>query len=330
MQGNRAFTRTRKPVWGDESVASVEWNVSRTPVDRDHNSANRFGLREYLARKAEIASALSETHQELESQRRNYSRRVNGLIKLKEKGLICVENWSEETDFIMNVKSKQTKRSKNYEHFTMKKQIKFEGYNLTNIVSATRKRSEYCEQTLQANSRITGSREFYSQKTENFTILVQRAVHRNHRFLPAAIRNCRQSHGILCVIQETFLETPQLEKDLPQLYSKIRVSHLLRIVEWDLSRAKRTWDRGEKEWASRFFKSCSVLLKGSWFILPISEMHLGKFPDPMEFQSWKVNFKTEVCSKKNRFSQLRYSWCNHCVCIEWRSFSTGMCISEKE
>ena len=30
---------------------------------------------------------------------------------------------------------------------------------------------------------------------------------------------------------------------------------------------------------------------------PISEMHLGKFPDSMEFQSWKVNFKTEVCSK---------------------------------
>ena len=25
--------------------------------------------------------------------------------------------------------------------------------------------------------------------------------------------------------------------------------------------------------------------------LPISEMHLGKFPDSMEFQSWKVNFK---------------------------------------
>ena len=30
---------------------------------------------------------------------------------------------------------------------------------------------------------------------------------------------------------------------------------------------------------------------------PISEMHLGKFPDSLEFQSWKVNFKTEVCAK---------------------------------
>ena len=31
--------------------------------------------------------------------------------------------------------------------------------------------------------------------------------------------------------------------------------------------------------------------------LPISELYLGKFPDSMEIQSWKVNFKTEVCSK---------------------------------
>ena len=30
---------------------------------------------------------------------------------------------------------------------------------------------------------------------------------------------------------------------------------------------------------------------------PISEMHLGKFAHSMEFQNWKVNFKTEVCSK---------------------------------
>ena len=30
---------------------------------------------------------------------------------------------------------------------------------------------------------------------------------------------------------------------------------------------------------------------------PSSEMHLGKFPDQTEFQSWIVNFRTEVCSK---------------------------------
>ena len=30
---------------------------------------------------------------------------------------------------------------------------------------------------------------------------------------------------------------------------------------------------------------------------PILEMHLGKFPDSKGIQSWKVNSKTEVCSK---------------------------------
>ena len=30
---------------------------------------------------------------------------------------------------------------------------------------------------------------------------------------------------------------------------------------------------------------------------PISKLHLAKFPDSMEFESWKVNFKTEVCAK---------------------------------
>ena len=31
--------------------------------------------------------------------------------------------------------------------------------------------------------------------------------------------------------------------------------------------------------------------------IPTTEMHLGKLPDPVEFQSWKVNFKTEVCTR---------------------------------
>ena len=30
---------------------------------------------------------------------------------------------------------------------------------------------------------------------------------------------------------------------------------------------------------------------------PISKLHLGKFPDSLKFQCWKVNFKSNVCSK---------------------------------
>ena len=80
---------------------------------------------------------------------------------------------------------------------------------------------------------------------------------------------------------------------------------------------------------------------------PISEMHLRKLPDSIEFQSWKVNLKTEVCSKSadphikmhwtkevemakvNRrtcdiaidYKAKRFPWlwqasCDDCVCIE--------------
>ena len=40
---------------------------------------------------------------------------------------------------------------------------------------------------------------------------------------------------------------------------------------------------------------------------PISELHLGKFLESWEFQSWKVNFKTEVCSK-SAFPRLTMHW----------------------
>ena len=40
----------------------------------------------------------------------------------------------------------------------------------------------------------------------------------------------------------------------------------------------------------------------------ISEMHLGKFPDSMEFQSWKVNVRTEVCPKKTADPQNTMHW----------------------
>ena len=39
----------------------------------------------------------------------------------------------------------------------------------------------------------------------------------------------------------------------------------------------------------------------------ISEMHVGKFPVSMEFQSWKVNFKTEVCAD-SQFLHITMHW----------------------
>ena len=76
---------------------------------------------------------------------------------------------------------------------------------------------------------------------ENFTILTQRAGLVDPTFLAnpglfrvqekcsAAILVCRQNHGILSVLRETFLKAYLLEKDHPQLSSKIREiwQHLL-------------------------------------------------------------------------------------------------------
>ena len=39
----------------------------------------------------------------------------------------------------------------------------------------------------------------------------------------------------------------------------------------------------------------------------ISELQFGKFPDAVEFQCWKVNFKTEVCAN-SLHPTLTMSW----------------------
>ena len=36
----------------------------------------------------------------------------------------------------------------------------------------------------------------------------------------------------------------------------------------------------------------------------IAEMNLGKFPDPMEFQSWKTNFRAEVCLETSALKKI--------------------------
>ena len=48
---------------------------------------------------------------------------------------------------------------------------------------------------------------------------------------------------------------------------------------------------------------------------PSSEMHLGKFPDHTEFQSWIVNFRTEVCSKAKNL-MLGFQWIKEIEVVE--------------
>ena len=41
--------------------------------------------------------------------------------------------------------------------------------------------------------------------------------------------------------------------------------------------------------------------------VPITEWNLGKFPDSVEFQSWKINFRNEVCTRTAE-SQVTMLW----------------------
>ena len=94
------------------------------------------------------------------------------------------------------------------------------------------------------------------QMRENFTILKQRAALERPTFpinpflepCLAAILDCRMIHGILWVLQETFLNDNLLEEDEPLLSSTIqRVWHPF-LKNWDLrfletqNNRTETWD----------------------------------------------------------------------------------------
>ena len=130
----------------------------------------------------------------------------------------------------------------------------------------------------------------------------------------AAIRDCRMIHGILRVLQETFLNDSLLEKDDPLLCSTIQRIWHRPLKNWDLtfleiqSNWKVKWEPQTSSILVPRIQSGGGLLNHTggtyshggmidFTRFPISELHLGEFPDSVEFQSWKVNVKTEVCSK---------------------------------
>ena len=130
-----------------------------------------------------------------------------------------------------------------------------------------------------------------------------------------AILDCRMTHGMAWIHQETFLNDHLLEKDEHLLCSTIQRNWHPLLKNWDLTfleiQSNLQWNETR---TAEFVNTCTTLPKREGLectnILvglhsgvvdyprfPISELHLGNFLDSMEFQSWKVNFKTEVCSE---------------------------------
>ena len=182
----------------------------------------------------------------------------------------------------------------------------------------------------------------------------------------AAILDCRTRHGMLWVLQETFLNDHLLKKGLSSsIWNNSKnlatSSQELRTDTEGNTKRPESEMRREPQHSSipvPPFQSESGLLNhtGGTYShsgvinyprFPISKLHLGRFPDSMEFQSWKVNFKnwsmckTSKSSSRNamdqrswdgkvnwrtydiaieyrakRFPRLRYAWCDGCVCIE--------------
>ena len=154
-------------------------------------------------------------------------------------------------------RAKDVKTLKNWEEFVAKKQIKLDQQELINWLCIKR---GILRLWVSCWLRFGNYRTKWipCQTQESHTILKQRAALERPTFpvnpLPfgvpepclASIRDCRMTHGILWVPQETLLNDYLLEKDYPLLSSKIqRIWHHL-LEDWDLKLQEIQWYRKGK------------------------------------------------------------------------------------
>ena len=151
---------------------------------------------------------------------------------------------------------------------------------------------------------------------ENFTIVNQGAALERPTFLIkllrfrvpepccAAILDCRVIHWMVRVLQETFLNDRLLKKDCPlRCWTIQRIWHHP-LRDWDLILQKQHGERERNE--KRIVEhvdSITSLPKWKWNVESYWWNLFSRWYDGlsdnscygMEFQSWKVNFRTEVC-----------------------------------
>ena len=122
----------------------------------------------------------------------------------------------------------------------------------------------------------------------------------------AAILDCRTIHERLLARERRTSTLFNNSKNLASSSQEWRPD-----VPRNTKRPRVKWDENRRirqhlYHSSKVEVDCKVILVELiltvvWLIdyprLPISEFHVGKLPDSMEVQSWRVNFKTEVCSK---------------------------------
>ena len=215
------------------------------------------------------------------------------------------------------LKQKCAKKLRKYEESVGKEQIAPDTWNLMNCL---------CNKRGWLSFRIYTTNWIPCQMQETFTILKQPASLERPTFpvnpwpfrvpdeCPAAILDCRLTHGILRVLQEKFLKA-YLEMDHPQLSSRIHgIWHHL-LADWDLILQETLWDMKEgwdesrrvRQYLHHAFKRVRefwiileelILTMVSWITRDFRSRKciLVNSQTPMNFKSSKVSFKTEVCS----------------------------------
>ena len=246
---------------------------------------------------------------------KDWNKRISEQIRLKEKRLIYARYWKWDIDSSKKVAQEIVKKLRNYEESVAKKHIES---------AATM--SQLLTQILDLQNKVNS----FVWCKRIFTILRQRAalsVPRSQSTLDysESQRSAKPRFWIAAWYRYTMVTSGNVFESLaagegsssalfensPNLTSSS--CGLGQVITGNIMKHERG-ERRESQSSTivtpRFNQDVATLspishTRGTYSHngmmdypkFPILEMHLGKFPNSLEFPSWKVNFETDVCSK---------------------------------
>ena len=293
------------------SRQSLIRKLTRPSEEREWLSRNCMKL--MLKLRQEIDIAFHEINQESESQRFQLHRQIS----LKETKSACMENWNWEIDSSKTIMQETAKKLKNWEELIAKKQIEQDKQALMNCLcikrGILRLWVNFLTQIQDLQNKVnslTDAREFHNPESgissgathvpdQTSTILSPRTLPRCDSGMP---RDTQCGTGITGNV----FERPRAEEGLSSTICK-NSKNLASSSQWlrpdTTGIARKRDDEMKREplsVPSPHFESKSCMLDHTggtsshngmmdYPRFPISELHLGKIPDSMKVQSWKVN-----------------------------------------
>ena len=293
------------------SRQSLIRKLTRPSEEREWLSRNCMKL--MLKLRQEIDIAFHETNEESESQRFQ----LHGQISLNVTKSACMENWNWEIDSSKTIMQEIAKKLKNWEELIAKKQIEQDKQALMNCLcikrGILRLWVNFLTQIQDLQNKVnslTDAREFHNPESgissgathvpdQTSTILSPRTLPRCDSGMP---RDTQCGTGITGNV----FERPRAEEGLSSTICK-NSKNLASSSQWlrpdTTGIARKRDDEMKREplsVPSPHFESKSCMLDHTggtsshngmmdYPRFPISELHLGKIPDSMKVQSWKVN-----------------------------------------